>query len=51
MSENFTVWVGGVEVNDSHLNIEQAQKLADQYILDGYDDVFIETINNLEATK
>jgi hypothetical protein len=41
---NYTVWVGGVEVNDYYLTAEAAEKLAKQYIQDGYDDVVIENV-------
>jgi hypothetical protein len=40
----FTVWVGGVEVNDYYLTLEQAEELAKEYEMDGYDDVQIEEI-------
>jgi len=40
----FTVWVGGVEVNDYYLTLEQAEELAKEYELDGYNDVQIEEI-------
>jgi hypothetical protein len=35
----YSVWVGGVEVNDHLLTIEEANKVAQQYIDNGYDDV------------
>lgn len=37
----YTVFVGGVEVNDYILTKEQAKVLAKKYINDGYDDVVI----------
>jgi hypothetical protein len=38
----YTVWVGGVEVNDYYLDsLEDASLLADSYIDEGYDDVCI----------
>lgn len=40
----FTVWVGGVEVNNYYLTLEQAKELAKEYELDGYDDLQIEEI-------
>ena len=40
----FTVWVGGVEVNDYYLTLEKAEELAEEYEMDGYDDVVIEEI-------
>ena len=42
--KHYTVWVGGVEVNDYLLNKEEAQYLADQYSEDGYDDVQVEEV-------
>ena len=38
---NFTVWVGGGEVNDYLLSYDSAMKLADQFVADGYDDVHV----------
>lgn len=35
----FSVWVGGGEVNDYYLTEEEAERLADTYREDGYDDV------------
>tara|TARA_R100000388_G_scaffold63178_1_gene46104 strand:+ start:1208 stop:1354 length:147 start_codon:yes stop_codon:yes gene_type:complete len=43
----YTVWVGGVEVNDHYLTQEKAVVLADEYKSDGYDDVQIEKVNQL----
>lgn len=37
----WSVWVGGVEVNDYYLTLEQAQELANQYQDDGYNEVAI----------
>ena len=37
----YSVFVGGVEVNDYSLALEKARELADRYRLDGYDDVFV----------
>jgi hypothetical protein len=42
--ERFTVWVGGVEVNDSYLTIEQARVLKKIYLNQGYKDVIVEEI-------
>ena len=42
-SENqYTVWVGAVEVNDYLMTKDAAKTLAMEYIDDGYDDVYIE---------
>ena len=40
-SENYSVFVGGTEVNDYLLTKEQAENLAQEFIDDGYDDVEI----------
>lgn len=41
----YTVWVGGVEVNDYYFAREEdARHLAHQYIDDGYDDVQVERV-------
>lgn len=41
----YTVWVGGVEVNDYYFAVEEdARTLAQQYIDDGYDDVQVERV-------
>jgi deoxyhypusine synthase len=37
----YTVYVGGVEVNDYHLPKEEAERLYDTYVGEGYDDVEI----------
>jgi hypothetical protein len=39
--KNYSVWVGGVEVNDYYLTYTKAEKLAFEYEADGYDDVVI----------
>jgi hypothetical protein len=38
----YTVWVGGIEVNDCLLSLEKAENLAFEYREDGYDDVVID---------
>jgi len=42
--EKYVVWVGGSEVNDYYLTKADAERLADEYRGDGYDDVVIEKI-------
>lgn len=42
--EEYTVWVGGVEVNDHLLTKEKADELAQEYIDDGYDDVVVDKV-------
>ena len=44
----FTVWVGGVEVNDYLLTRQEAEDLAFDFIEDGYDDVIIDEYNDLD---
>ena len=41
-SNRWRVWVGGVEVNDYGLTLPKAKELAEQYLVDGYDDVAID---------
>lgn len=41
MKTMYTVYVGGGEVNDRYLTKAEAEKLADAYREDGYDDVEI----------
>ena len=43
--KKYTVWVGGVEVNDYLPTKEKADSLALEYEDDGYDDVIVEEIN------
>lgn len=44
--EKWTVWVGGIEVNDYYLTKEEAEDLAQEYEADGYDDVQIELVTD-----
>ncbi len=39
--EIYSVWVGGLEVNDYYLNPRQAIELVNTYLVDGYGDAFI----------
>ena len=41
-TNEYTVWVGGGEVNDEYLTYENAKVLYDEYTNQGYDDVVIE---------
>ena len=43
-SANYSVWVGGVEVNDYALDLDNALKWAEGYRQEGYDDVALEKI-------
>jgi len=45
--KEYTVWVGGVEVNDHYLTKEESEVLADSFKDGEYDDVIIEKINKL----
>lgn len=45
-AKEYTVWVGGGEVNDFLLTKEKADKLAQTYIDDDYDDVVVEKIKD-----
>lgn len=40
----YTVWVGGVEVNDYYLDIDEAIKLVEEYKSLGYDDAVYEKV-------
>jgi hypothetical protein len=42
----WTVWVGGVEVNDYLLTFEKATELSMQYVTDGHTDVCIQRLEN-----
>ena len=44
----FTVWVGGLEVNDFYITKAEAERLAEVYIDDGYDDVVIEEMEEAQ---
>jgi hypothetical protein len=44
---NWTVWVGGSEINSYLLTHEQANYLAGYWIGKGYDDVVIERIQDV----
>ena len=40
----YTVWVGGGEINDYPLSLEDAQAVALDYKEQGYDDVHVEKV-------
>ena len=42
--ENWTVWVGGVEVNDRYLTQQEAADLVREYKAAGYDDAIAEEV-------
>tara|TARA_R110002096_G_scaffold344480_1_gene537355 strand:- start:5 stop:145 length:141 start_codon:yes stop_codon:yes gene_type:complete len=41
MGDRYTVWVGGMEVVDYYVSVIDANRIAQEYIDDGYDDVVI----------
>jgi hypothetical protein len=45
MTEKYTVWVGGAEINETHLTKEKAEFLQAVWLARGYDDVKIERVN------
>ena len=47
MTDRYTVWVGGVEVNDFLMPEKEAKELVNLYIKLGYDDVHIEKYRNI----
>jgi hypothetical protein len=42
---NWTVWVGGGEINDYYLSETQAKDIAQAWIDKGYDEVVVEEVN------
>jgi hypothetical protein len=42
----YSVWVGGVEVNDYYLNEAEALDSAKYWVEDGYDDVMIDFLED-----
>lgn len=42
--QKYTVWVGGVEVNDFYLLWTDAVAIASEYITDGYQDVQVQRV-------
>ena len=47
----YTVWVGGVEVNDYLLSLDQAQRLKQAWVADGYDDAVIDKYDDADINK
>jgi len=43
-TSNYTVWVGGTEVNADYVEYDEACSIAKKYIDEGYDDVIIQLI-------
>jgi hypothetical protein len=44
-TETWTVWVGGVEINDYLVTLDRAREIAEYWLSQGYDDT---QINNIE---
>ena len=40
----WTVWVGGIQVTDYHVTLEEAREIAERYIGEGYTDTHIDNI-------
>ena len=43
-AQKYTVWVGGVEVNDFYLLWTEAVAIASEFISDGYQDVQVQRV-------
>lgn len=43
-TQKYTVWVGGVEVNDFYLLWTEAVAIASEFISDGYQDVQVQRV-------
>ena len=43
-SKKYSVWVGGSEVNDVYIGIEEAEQIKAEWEYDGYTDVIIEEV-------
>ena len=42
--KHYTVWVGGTEVTNHLVTLQDAIRIKYEYIADGYDDVIIEMV-------
>lgn len=51
MVDRYTVWVGGIEVNDCLMPKEEAVELANLYRKKGYKDVHIELLKQKKLFK
>jgi hypothetical protein len=45
IKKNYSIWIGGIEVNDYYLTKKEAKKLFKIYQEKGYTDIIIEKIN------
>ena len=43
-TQKYTVWVGGVEVNNFYLSWTEAVAIASEFMSDGYQDVRLERV-------
>lgn len=43
-TQKYTVWVGGVEVNDFYLSWTEAVAIAGEFMSDGYQDVQVQRV-------
>jgi hypothetical protein len=43
-TQKYTVWVGGIEVNDFYLLWTEAVAIASEFISDGYQDVQVQRV-------
>jgi hypothetical protein len=43
-TKTWTVWVGGGEVTDHPTTLEEAKKVAEHWLGQGYDDTYIDNI-------
>ena len=50
MVDKYTVWVGGIEVNDTFMPKEEAEELANSYRKQGYRDVHVERYHSITTT-
>jgi hypothetical protein len=46
-NQNYTVWVGGSEVNDEYLSQQDAVALAQHWRAQGYNDVAVELVDTV----
>jgi hypothetical protein len=49
--EKYTVWVGGTEVTSTRVPKEQAEFIANEFVLNGYDDVLVEQVGKRSARR
>lgn len=47
----FSVWVGGIEVNDNLLTLDEAQRIAKNWLDEGYDDVQLDAYREVQDAQ